>query len=138
MFDSNDEALAKALVRGLQTDLGNVVVRRESALPIRAAEQKAGAVGLPVWQGDYCAVAVYEIAPPFRWNLASELTSRVEIQRHDNGLMTVVYLFPRTAEITKWIPTSVSLPRSAGCLCLNCFPRRDGVPGKTGALMRSE
>jgi hypothetical protein len=92
------------------------MVRWESALPIRAAELKAGATGLPAWQGDYYAIAVYDVAPPFRWNLANELKdiaflkrdkkkdlkpSRVEIQRHDNGLMTVVYLFPRSAEITR-------------------------------------
>jgi hypothetical protein len=115
-FDPNAEALAKELAQRLQSDLGNVMVRWESALPIRAAELKAGATGLPAWQGDYYAIAVYDVAPPFRWNLANELKdiaflkrdkkkdlkpSRVEIQRHDNGLMTVVYLFPRSAEITR-------------------------------------
>jgi hypothetical protein len=115
VFDSNDEALAKALAHRLQYDLGKVVVRWESALPIHAAELKVGDVGLPAWQGNYYAIAVYDIAPPFRWNLANELKdiaflkrdkkkdlkpSRVEIERHDDGLMTVVYLFPRSAEIT--------------------------------------
>jgi hypothetical protein len=116
VFDSNDEALAKALAQRFEPDPGKVTIRWESALPIHAAELKAGEPGLPTWQGNYYAIAVYDVAPPFRWNLANELKdiaflkrdkkkdvkpSRVEIQRHDNGLVTVVYLFPRSAEITK-------------------------------------
>jgi hypothetical protein len=115
LFGSNAETSAMRLSRQARADLGNVVVRWESALPVRAAERKAGEVGAPVWQGDYYALAVYDVPPPFRWNLANELKglaflqrgkkkdlkpSRVEILPHDNGLMTVVYLFPRSAEIT--------------------------------------
>lgn len=105
-------AVARAHVR---PDLGTVMVRWESALPIRAAETKAG-IAAPSWQGDYYAIAVYDVETPYRWNLASELKGiaflrrdkkkdlrpvRVEILRHLNGVATVVYLFSRSAEITK-------------------------------------
>jgi hypothetical protein len=113
---SNSEALAMERARRWQPDLGNVVVRWESALPVRAAERKVGEIGVPVWQGDYYAIAVYDVAPPFHWNLASELKgiaflkrdnkkdlkpSRVQILPHDSGLVTVVYLFSRSAGITR-------------------------------------
>jgi hypothetical protein len=54
------------------------------------------------------AIAVYNVTPSFRWNLANELKdiaflkrdkkmdmkpSRVEVIRHDSGLATLVYLF---------------------------------------------
>jgi hypothetical protein len=96
-------------------ELGKVVVRWESALPIRAAESRAGEAAAPVWQGDYYAVSVYDVPPPFHWNLANELKgiaflqrgkkkdvkpSRVQIVPRDNGLVTVVYLFPRSAGIS--------------------------------------
>jgi len=116
VFGSNSEEAAIRRARRLVPDLGNVVVRWESALPVRAAEQKVGGVGVPAWQGDYYAIAVYDIAPPFHWNLANELKgdaflkrnhkkdlkpSRVEVLSHPSGLVTVVYLFPRSADITK-------------------------------------
>jgi hypothetical protein len=116
MFGPNSEELEMGLARRLRPELPNVVVRWESALPVRAAEQKAGEAGAPVWQGDYYAIAVYDIAPPFRWNLANELRglaylqrdkkkdvkpARVQILSHDSGLVTVVYLFPRFAEPNK-------------------------------------
>jgi hypothetical protein len=97
-------------------DLGTVMVRWESALPIRAAELKAGETGVPVWQGDYYAIAVYEISPPFRWNLANQLKGVASLQRekkkalkparvlvlpHDKGLATIVYLFPHSTEIIR-------------------------------------
>jgi hypothetical protein len=115
LFGANPEAVAMERARRWQPDLGNVVIRWESALPVRAAERKTGEVGAPVWNGDYYAISVYDVEPPFHWNLANELKglaflkrdkkkdlkpSRVEILPHDNGLMTVVYLFPRSAEIT--------------------------------------
>jgi hypothetical protein len=119
VFDPYYEALALQLVRHLRSDPGNVKVRWESALPIRAAEQKAGELTAPMWDGDFYALAVYDVPPPFRWNLANELKGlaylkrdkrkdvkpvRVLIQPRDNGLITVVYLFPRSAEITKKDP----------------------------------
>src|SRR5580700_2789221 len=42
-------ALARAHAR---PDLGTVVVRWESARPVRAAEVKVGEAGAPMWQGD--------------------------------------------------------------------------------------
>lgn len=98
-------------------DYGTVMVRWESASPIRAAELKVGETGAPTWQGDFYAVAVYDVPLAPRWNLANELKGvaslhrdkkkdvkpgRVVILRPDkDGLATVVYLFPRSAEITR-------------------------------------
>ncbi len=115
LFGSSGESPEVELARRLQPDLGSVVVRWESALPVRAAELKAGEVGVPAWQGNYYAISVYDVRPPFRWNLASELRgvaflergkkkdlkpSRVQILPRDNGLITAVYLFSRSATIT--------------------------------------
>ena len=116
IFGTYKEILARQRAHE-RRDLGSVVVRWESALPIRAAEVKVGEIGAPAWEGDYYAIAVYDVPPPFRWNLANELKgvaylqrdkkkdlkpSRVQMLRHDDtGLATVVYLFPRSAEITK-------------------------------------
>jgi hypothetical protein len=97
-------------------ELGTVLVRWESALPIRSAEVKTGVIGAPTWQGDYYAIAVYNVQPPFRFNLANELKgdaflkrdkkkdvkpSRVVVLRHADGLATFVYLFSHSAEISK-------------------------------------
>ena len=106
------EAIAKAHAR---SDPGTVIVRWESALPVQAAETKLGETSAPGWS-DYDAIAVYDFAPPFRWNLANQLKGlaslkrdqqkdmkpkRVEVVWHDSGLVTVVYLFSRSAEITR-------------------------------------
>jgi hypothetical protein len=119
VFDPYYEALARELARHMRSEPGKAMIRWESARPIRAAEQKAGELGAPMWDGDYYAIAVYNIPPPFRWNLANELKglaylkrdkrkdvkpARVQILMHDNGLVTVVYLFPRSAEITRRDP----------------------------------
>ena len=65
---------------------------------------------------DFYAIAVHDLRPPFRWNLAKELRgvaflklgnrkdlkpSRVLVVPRANGLATLVYLFPRSVEITK-------------------------------------
>jgi hypothetical protein len=115
MFDPRTAELAKELAHRLQPDLGSVWVRWESALPVRAAEMKTGEVSAPAWDGEYYALAVYDVVAPFRWNLARELKgiaylgpnkkrdvkpSRVEIVPRPKGLITVVYLFPRSVEIT--------------------------------------
>jgi hypothetical protein len=112
---ANSEGLALERANRFVPDPGSVVVRWESALPVRAAEQKLGEADAPVWQGDYYAIAVYDVAPPFHWNLANELRgiaflrrdkkkdlkpSRVQILPRDNGLIGVVYLFPRSSMIT--------------------------------------
>lgn len=105
------EALNRAHARPAPDAL---VVRWESA-PVRAAELRAGETGAG-GDREYYAVAVYAIPLPRRWNLANELKavaylkryrkkdlkpSRVEILRGANGLATIVYLFRRSAEITR-------------------------------------
>ncbi len=96
-------------------NLGTVSVRWESALPVRAAESRIGEKEIP-GIGDYYAIAVHDLRPPFRWNLANELRgvsflkldkkrelkpTRVVILPKANRMATIVYLFPRSAEITK-------------------------------------
>src|SRR6202044_1026077 len=96
--------------------LGTVTVRWESALPVRAAEAKIGDNPDAGWTGDYYAIAVHDLRPPFRWNLANQLKgvaflkrdkkrdvkpARVVVLPRANGLATFVYLFPRSVEITK-------------------------------------
>lgn len=93
-----------------------VTVRWESALPVRTAEQKTGETEVPMIDSDHYAIGVYDILTPKRWNLASELKgiaflkrdtnkdikpSHVEILRNDDDTATIVYLFPRSVEITK-------------------------------------
>jgi hypothetical protein len=106
------EAIARAHAKPPQ---GTVAVRWESALPIRAAEQKTGETGVPTVDGDHYAIAIYDIPTPNKWNLAHELKgvaflkrdkkkdvkpSSVQILRQPGGTATVVYLFPRSVEIT--------------------------------------
>lgn len=93
-----------------------VMVRWESATPVRAAEQKLGETDVPMIDNDHYAIVVYDILTPKRWNLDRELKgiafirrdnnksikpSRVEILRQDDGKATLVYLFPRKVEISK-------------------------------------
>jgi hypothetical protein len=108
---------ADALARAHYKPTPNaVVVRWESALPVRAAEQKVSETGVPMLDNDDYAVVVYDILIPKRYNLARELRgaaflrrdnkkdlkpSSVEILRQDDGTATIVYLFPRKVEITK-------------------------------------
>ena len=96
--------------------LGTVTVRWESAFPVRAAHAKVGEQGLPDWMSDYYAIAVHDVSLQFRWNLPNQLKgvaflkreqkknlkpSRVVLLPKANGLATIVYLFPRSVEITK-------------------------------------
>jgi hypothetical protein len=91
-----------------------VVVRWESA-PVHVAELMAGEPA-PAVNDAFYGVVVYGIPLANRWNLANELKSvaclkrsgkkdlkpsRVEIVRRDDGLARVVYLFPRSVEITR-------------------------------------
>jgi hypothetical protein len=99
-----------------RADLGKVMVRWESAFPVRAAESKIGQAAAPAWQGDYYAIAVYDLPRPHRWHLADELKgvsflkrdkrkdlkpARVVVLPNADGLATYVYLFPRSIEITQ-------------------------------------
>jgi hypothetical protein len=95
-----------------------VMVRWESALPVRTAERLAGDTGAPALKSDDYAIAIYGIPTPKKMNQAGLLKdaaalrrlrkkdmkpSRVEILRNDDdeGTATLVYLFPRSVEITK-------------------------------------
>ncbi len=115
IFDPRREA--EAVERAHEKpDPGKVLVRWESANPVRAAEQKLGDPGNPALDSAHYAIAVYDIRAPKGWNMENELKgiaflkrdhkkdvkpSRVIIQRKDDGLATVIYLFPRSAEIGK-------------------------------------
>jgi hypothetical protein len=107
------EAIARA---HYQPTPNAVVVRWASALPVRSAERKAGETDVPTVDSDHYAIVVYDILAPKRWNLANELKgiafikrdtqkdlkpSHVEILRQNDGTATLVYLFPRSKEITK-------------------------------------
>jgi hypothetical protein len=108
---------AEALERAHYKPTPNaVVVRWESALPVRAAEQKVSETGVHAVDSEHYAIVVYDILTPKRYNLARELRgvaflkrdankdlkpSRVEILRQNDGTATLVYLFPRSKEITK-------------------------------------
>jgi hypothetical protein len=94
-----------------------VMVRWESALPVRIAEQKVGETTAPTLNGDDYAIAVYDMPTPKQGNLAGLLKgsaflrryqkkdmkpSRVEILRHEDGeTATILYMFPRSVEIGK-------------------------------------
>jgi hypothetical protein len=148
LFGSNSDSRAMSLARRqTRLDLGNVVVRWESALPVRAAEKKVGAAGVPVWQGDYYAIAVYDIEPPYHWNLAGELKglaflkrdkkkdlkpARVQVLPGDNGRVNVVYLFSRSAKITGADP-NVRFVAQIGRLFVSefFFPEDMRFDGKT-------
>jgi len=95
--------------------LGSVTVRWESASPVRRAAARVGEPALPDWTAGYYALAVHDLRPPFRWNVANELKgvaylkwerknlkpARVLVVPKAAGLATLVYLFPRSAEVTK-------------------------------------
>lgn len=94
-----------------------VEVRWESALPVRAAELKSREEILPEWDGPMYAIAVYDV-PGLDGNpkalsrfLGKEAylkvdgkkdlkPARVNLLPQDGGLTTIVYLFPRSEEIT--------------------------------------
>jgi hypothetical protein len=106
--------------RATQLSSGTLVIRWESAFPVRAAELKAREVGAPDWEGDAYVLAVYDI-PDLKVggnqkSLESELKraaalkrdgkkdlkpSSVELMQQPSGLAVVVYVFPRTEEISK-------------------------------------
>jgi hypothetical protein len=94
-----------------------VEVRWESALPVRAAELKAQEEDLPEWQGSAYAIAIYDV-PGLNVNqksLPKWLSKEAYLKRdgkkdlkpagvnllpQEGGLTTIVYLFPRSEEIT--------------------------------------
>ena len=98
-----------------RSTLGTVMVRWESALPVRAAESKTGETSVPGWVGDYYAIAVHHIRRPFqmehpanqlkgiahlRRDMKKDLKPfRVVVLPEPDGLATFVYLFPRSTQI---------------------------------------
>jgi hypothetical protein len=96
-----------------------MTIRWESAFPVRAAELKAREIGAPDWEGEAYVLAVYDI-PDLKVGsntrtLSNELKPAavlkrsgkkdvhpydVELMQQPNGLSAVVYLFPRSEEIT--------------------------------------
>ena len=95
-----------------------VIVRWESAMPVRFAEHLAGDINAPELKTDDYAIVVYDIPAPKEGNLASLLKdsavlrrsqkkdlkpTHVEVIRHedDEKIANIVYLFPRRVEITK-------------------------------------
>jgi hypothetical protein len=103
-------------------------VRWESASPIRGAELKIGDENAPAWDGDYYAIAVYDVPGledektlPVELKKAAFLRregkkdlkpTRVDLLFDENKGATVVFLFPRTEEITKedrqiWFVTQI-------------------------------
>jgi hypothetical protein len=109
-----DEAIARAHAKPKP---GMVMIRWESALPVRASEQRTGEKNVPMVDADHYAVVIYDIPTPKKYNYASMLKdgaylqrdkthkkiapSRVLIDRHDDGTATLTYLFPRSIEISK-------------------------------------
>jgi len=94
-----------------------LAIRWESALPVRIAELKAAEVGAPAWEGDYYAVAVYDVAVDRNgqknWLNAAKKSSalkvvgrkdlrpaEVQVLQEPSGLSTVLFLFPRSVDLT--------------------------------------
>jgi hypothetical protein len=90
-------------------------LRWESALPVREAELKAREIGAPTVDENHYAIAVYGVPSRMVIGDASQLKKQVTLKRDgkkdikpssvdvlpgENGPV-IVYLFPRTKEITK-------------------------------------
>jgi hypothetical protein len=76
-------------------------IRWESALPVRAAELKAQEDDPPDWQGSLYAIAVYDVPGLSNRDGKKDLKpERVDLLPQEGGLTTIVYLFPRSEEIT--------------------------------------
>jgi hypothetical protein len=98
---------------------GYLMLRWESASPVRQAESKLQDAAAPGWDGDYYAVAIYGVPieagrldEPGRAGEMKKLgvlkrdgmkdlkAAKVEITPSAAGLATVLYLFPRTTTLT--------------------------------------
>jgi hypothetical protein len=98
---------------------GYLVLRWESASPVRTAESKVQDPDAPAWDGEYYAIAVYGVPiDAGRLDEAGQSAdlkklgvlkregekdlsaAKVEIAASGSGLATVLYLFPRTRTIT--------------------------------------
>jgi len=115
IFDSAraEAAIARAHEK---PDPGTVMVRWESANPVRQAEQKLPDPELPALDTDaFYVVVVYDIQMPKSWNerilrgvaalkryqKKDIKPARVVLERKVDGSATIAYLFPRSVEITK-------------------------------------
>jgi hypothetical protein len=100
---------------------GDVTIRWESALPVRTAEAKLGQPPASALHTGGYAIVLYDVPVPGHWkagrlqslaylkrdNKPDVKSTRVEVIRHDEGLATVVYLFPRSAEIGRRDPSVI-------------------------------
>jgi hypothetical protein len=93
-----------------------LIVRWESAMPVRSAESKIEDMNAPTWEGEYYAIAVYGVpgledqkklpvelrktAFLHRDGKKDLLPARVDLEYTDETTATVVYLFPLSAGIT--------------------------------------
>lgn len=102
----------------LAGDAGKLMVRWESAAPVRAAEVLTGETAAPEWDGDYYVIALYDvpgITPAAQKNLRAELKQvsflkragkkdvrleRVDIDLLGSRTARIVYLFPRSAALS--------------------------------------
>jgi hypothetical protein len=95
-------------------------IRWESAFPIRTAELKAHEMGAPDWEGDAYVLAVYNV-PGIKFTGGQKTQagglkqgaflkregkkdlrpSSVQLMQEPNGLAVVVYVFPRSEEISR-------------------------------------
>ena len=95
-----------------------LVLRWESASPVRTAESKLEDPNAPGWNGEYYAIAVYgvpidagrldeagqsadlkKLGVLKREGMKDLTAAKVEIMASGEGLATVLYLFPRTRAI---------------------------------------
>jgi hypothetical protein len=95
-----------------------LVLRLESASPVRTAESKLEDPNAPGWDGEYYAIAVYgvpidagrldeagqsadlkKLGVLKREGMKDLTAAKVEIMSSGEGLATVLYLFPRTRTI---------------------------------------
>jgi len=97
----------------------NLLVRWETALPVRAAELKAGELDPPTLDGEGYRLAVYGVPGPYfkgdPKKLGDPLRNEAALKREGKpdvkparaevfqrqGSMVIVYLFPLSAEINK-------------------------------------
>lgn len=115
IFDPAREAEAIARAHA-KPDPGTVLVRWESALPVRTAEQKAPDPAVPALDTDqYYVIAVYSMPTPENWNegilrgvaalkraQSKDLKpARVVMKRRSDGTADLFYLFRRSVEIGK-------------------------------------
>jgi hypothetical protein len=93
-----------------------VEVRWESALPVRTAEQAVHEEDPPAWDGEMYAIAVYDVpgldidskglsaelkrAAFLRLGKKDVRPVRVDVLPQEGDLTTVLFLFPRSVEIT--------------------------------------